>query len=196
MLEIASKSQLRWAFLRAAAISVPLLLALASLSARIGGSADSGWYESLTKPGLTPSPGVFPVAWTLLYLMMGFAIAIIWHARGNERRYRALYLFCGTVLFSLLWSPVFFGLHRPGLALIVIVPLLALLLMTAYVFYRVRKLAGLLIVPTLVWVMFATYLNTEIWRLNPDASTRVVRQHYQPNNTGTQPEQSPGVIPL
>lgn len=196
MLEIASKSQLRWAFLRAAAIFVPVLLTLGGMMSQFGKSArDGGWYQALLKPGVTPSPGVFPIAWTLLYIMMGFAITMVWHARGNSHRKLGFILFGIQIVLNYLWSPVFFGTRTPLYGLIIIVALVFAMTATAFVFFRIRKMAGLLMLPCLVWVLFATYLNAQIWRLNPLANTMTVVPAVPGGNPGEAP-QSPGMIPL
>jgi translocator protein len=197
MLEIASRSQLRWAFLRAAAIFVPLLLVLAGMSARIGANARSGgWYDGLIKPALNPPSAAFPIAWTLLYILMGLAVAMVWHAKGNSLRKLALGLFCGQAILNFLWTPAFFGMRQPMYGLIIIILLVVMLIATTYIFYRVRKVAGMLMLPTLVWVLFATYLNFEIWRKNPNAASMAVQQPVAPMSDPGQPQQSPGVIPL
>jgi translocator protein len=196
MLEIASKSQLRWAFLRAAAVFVPLLLAVGGLSAQFGkGAREGGWYDALVKPSINPPEAAFPIAWTILYIMMGFALAIVWHAKGNPLRRLGFTLFGAQIVLNFLWTPAFFGTKTPLYGLIVIALLLVALSATTLVFYRIRKLAGLLMVPCLVWVLFASYLNFQIWRLNPDASTISVTTTAPIDEDGNVPV-SPGVIPL
>jgi translocator protein len=196
MLEIASKSQLRWAFLRASAIFVPLLLTLGGMMSQVGKEArEGGWYDALLKPDITPAKSVFPIAWIILYILMGFAIAMVWHARGNSFRKIGFIAFGTQVFLNLLWTPAFFGTRTPLYGLIVIGFLLIALIATTAIFFRIRKLAGFLMVPCLVWILLATYLNFQIWRLNPMADTLSVSPVAPLPGEGGVP-QSPGVIPL
>lgn len=170
MTELASRQQLWFAYLRWAIVTVPLvvLLGFASASIAPAGSANA-WYAALTKPDLTPPDWVFPVAWTLLYVLMGLAIAVIIHARGARLRSAAILLFVLQLALNLCWSPIFFGLHRLMLAFDVIVAMLALGIATTVVFGRVRGSAAWLMVPYLVWISFAGVLNWRLVELNPNA---------------------------
>ncbi len=190
MLEIASKNQLRWAFLRAAAIFVPLIVMLGNMSGRAG-KANMAWYGSLLKPGITPSGIYFPIAWNILYVLMGFAIAVVWYARGNKWRTLGFILFGIQIALNFAWTPVFFGAQKPGAALAIILALFVMLAATTYYFFKIRRSAGLLMLPCLLWVVFATYLNAQIWRLNRNAPVGVLQ-----SDPATQQRQSPGVVPL
>ncbi len=196
MLEIASKSQLRWAFMRAALIFVPVLLTIGGMTSQIGKSArEGGWYGALVKPALNPPTIAFPIAWTALYIMMGLAIAIVWHARGNKRRKLGFILFGIQIVLNFLWTPAFFGTKNPLYGLIVILALNVALWATTWIFFKIRRTAGLLMLPCLVWVLFATYLNVQIWRKNPLAETMSVAPVAPVEGDGAAPV-SPGVIPL
>lgn len=171
---IASKGQLRMSFLRWAVFTVPLILLLGFASGRaVPSGSDNGWYMALNKPALTPPGIVFPIAWTTLYILLGLAVAVILHARGARGRGLALSLFAVQFLLNLAWTPLFFGLHQVGAALLVIVVMLALAIVTTWLFGRIRPLAAWLMVPYLVWISFAGVLTWSIHRLNPDAETLV-----------------------
>jgi translocator protein len=193
VLEIASKSQLRWAFLRGAAIFVPLILFLGNLSGRVGKSAiQNGWYDALLKPGITPPNIYFPITWGILYLLMGFAIAMVWFAKGNRYRMIGFILFAIQIALNFAWTPAFFGAQSPLYGLLVIGALLIAISATTHIFFKIRFWAGMLMLPCVLWIFFATYLNAQIWRLNPDGVVVTA-----PSTTTTQPtRQSPGLVPL
>jgi benzodiazapine receptor len=122
------------------------------------------WYAGLAKPWFTPPNAVFGPAWTILYVMMAVAAWRI--GTGSPTRVRAIALFVVQLAFNAIWSPVFFGLEAPKLGLAVIVALLVSLAATLIAFWRIDRLAGLLLVPYLVWICYATALNTAIVALN------------------------------
>jgi translocator protein len=172
--EIASKGQLRLAFLRWAAITVPLILLLGFTSARlaVSGSANP-WYAALDKPDLNPPDWVFPVAWTLIYILQGLALAMVIHARGAPLRRPAITLFIVQLIVNLAWSPLFFGAHRVLWALWTIGAMFVLALATTILFGRIRGWAAALMLPYLAWIAFAAFLTWQIHLLNPDAETLV-----------------------
>lgn len=174
MSELASKGQLRMSFVRWALVIVPavLLLGFASGSIVAGGS-DNAWYRALAKPGITPPDWVFPVVWTILYVLIGVALAIVLNARGARGRGLGIALFVAQLAANLVWNPLFFGWHRVPLALAVIVLLFVLALATTLLFARIRAVAAWLMVPYLVWVAFAGVLTWRIHQLNPDADSLV-----------------------
>ncbi len=124
------------------------------------------WYSQLHKPSWTPPSWLFGPAWTLLYAMMATAAWLVWRCDGWRAQRRALGWFLLQWLLNALWTPLFFGLHRTGLALAEILALWAVLAMTLVAFWRVRPLAGWLMLPYLAWVSFAAVLNGAIWWLN------------------------------
>lgn len=165
-------------FLRWAVFTVPLILLLGFASGRaVPAGSENSWYVALQKPALTPPGWVFPVAWTSLYILMGFAVAIILHARGARGRGVALALFAVQFLLNLAWTPLFFGMHQVGAALGVILAMLLLAILTTVLFGRIRPLAAWLMVPYLVWISFAGVLTWRIGQLNPDAETLVPAAH-------------------
>jgi len=161
-------------FLRYALVAVPAILLLGTLSGRASGSGyGNAWFDALEKPSFMPPGWAFPVAWTLLYIALGLALALILHARGARGRGLALALFGAQLLLNFSWSPIFFAAHRVGAALVVILAILALSAASAFLFYRIRRAAGLLLIPYLAWLCFAAALNEEIARLNPNARSLV-----------------------
>lgn len=170
MSEIASTRQLRAALLRWVIVLVPGLVLLGFLSGAASGSvAANPWFAALAKPGLYPPPATFGIVWSLLYMMMGLALAIIITAWGAKGRGLAIGLFAGQFVVNLAWSPLFFGAHRILGALILLGVLDVLVLATVWAFARVRPLAAGLLVPYLAWVLFATLLNWQFWQINPEA---------------------------
>jgi len=125
------------------------------------------WYPTLAKPWFTPPNWLFAPVWTLLYAMMGLAVFLVWR-RGTARAgvRQALVLFGLQLGLNAAWSFAFFGARSPGLGLVVIVGLGAVLTWTVERFFRVRSAAGWLMVPYLVWVGYAVLLNAAIWTLN------------------------------
>ena len=126
-----------------------------------------GWYATLIKPSWNPPSWLFGPVWGLLYVMMAVAAWLVWREGGWKLQRQALGLFLVQWLLNALWTPLFFGLHQPGLAFAEIVALWLLLVMTVALFWRAKKLAGALLLPYLVWVTIAAVLNFTIWRLNP-----------------------------
>jgi translocator protein len=150
----------RWAGL-AAWVALPLL---------VGGGLGSlfrpgAWYEGLEKPAFNPPGWVFGPVWTVLYILMGVAAWLVWERYGDRAR-AALTLFVVQLAFNAAWSALFFGLQSPGIAFAEILILWGLIVATLLAFWRLRRPAGLLLLPYLAWVSFAAVLNFALWRLN------------------------------
>ncbi|MBA2935758.1 tryptophan-rich sensory protein [Sphingomonas sp. CGMCC 1.13654] len=172
MSELASAGQLRMSFLRVALVTVPLILFLGILSGALAGSGfGNPWFASLAKPAAMPPGWVFPVAWTLLYILIGFALAMIVWARGASGRGIAIGLFLVQFALNLAWSPVFFAGHKIGAAFAIILLMIVVTIAAILSFARIRSRAALLMLPYLVWLCFAAYLNHAIEVLNPNAET-------------------------
>jgi translocator protein len=127
------------------------------------------WYLRLDKPPWTPPGWVFGPVWILLYALMGTAAWMVWRERGWSGGALPLALFTAQLVLNALWPWLFFGLHRPGLALADLALLLGVLLPTALAFRRARPAAGALLVPYLLWASFALALNASIWLRNRGA---------------------------
>lgn len=125
------------------------------------------WYRSLSKPGWTPPDWVFPVTWTVLYLLMSISAARIAALPGTGQ---ALALWSLQIALNTLWTPVFFGLRRMFAGLVIIAALWLAVAATTLAFWGHDWLAGLMFLPYLVWVTIATALNASVWRLNPAAT--------------------------
>ena len=125
-----------------------------------------GWYPTLVKPSWTPPRIVFPIAWTILYILMGSAAGLVWRSRQRDRL-GATGRFLIHLACNALWSPVFFGLHWPAGGLVVIFLMLATLVATMIAFFRVSRPAGWLLAPYLLWVGYATTVNIGVVLLNP-----------------------------
>ena len=170
--QIASQSQLRMAFVRRALVLVPLILLLGMVSGWLSNSGyGNPWFDTLRKPAIMPPGWAFGVAWTILYVLMGFALALVASARGARGRRVAIAFFAVQLVLNLAWSPLFFAAHQVSAALALIGILLVVVTMTTWRFWRIRPIAGLLLLPYLAWLIFATMLNFEFMRLNPDAET-------------------------
>lgn len=122
--------------------------------------ADTGWFA---EPWFYPPEYLFGVVWTLLFTLKGIAVYLVVRtgfARPGVRR--ALAIFAGQFALNLLWTPAFFGLRRPDLALLVILSLLVMIVVTIAAFARIDRKAGLLLVPYFAWTLFALILNATI----------------------------------
>jgi tryptophan-rich sensory protein len=168
MTGLASKRQLRSSFLRWALFTVPLVLLLGFLSGQVGSNANSAWFQSLVKPDIFPPPMWFGIVWSILYVLMGIALAMVCSAWGARGRIAAIVAFAVQLAVNLSWSPVFFAMHQIKTALIVIGVLDALVIVTIVLFWRVRRTAALLLLPYFAWIAFATLLNWEFLQANPD----------------------------
>jgi len=139
---------------------------IGALSGLAAGGDFVSFYVALHKPPATPPPAVFGPAWTILYLLMGIAVWLVWREGLTRLTALALGLFAAQLVLNFAWSLIFFGQHRIGAALIEIAVLWLVILATIIAFWRVRPAAGALLLPYLGWVSFASYLNAGIWRLN------------------------------
>jgi benzodiazapine receptor len=126
----------------------------------------SGWYDSLTKPFFTPPAWVFGPVWTLLYLLIAVAAWLVWAGRVRHPVRIPLMIFFAQLVLNILWSALFFGAQRPGWAMVEIIFLWIFILGTVILFWRVHRLAAMLLVPYTMWVSFAVVLNGALWWLN------------------------------
>jgi tryptophan-rich sensory protein len=124
------------------------------------------WYEALAKPSWTPPNWLFGPVWTALYILIAVSAWLVWREVGLSAARLALALFAAQLFLNALWSWLFFGLERPGLALIDILLLEAAIVWMIVTFWPLSRLAGMMLIPYLIWVSFATLLNAAIWRLN------------------------------
>jgi tryptophan-rich sensory protein len=129
------------------------------------------WYRNLAKPSWCPPAWLFGPVWLVLYVSIAVAGWLIWLEAGAEGAAPALAVYALQLVLNGLWSTVFFGLSRPGLAFIEIMGLWISILATIAIFYPIDKIAAFILIPYLVWVTFAALLNLRIWLLNRARST-------------------------
>lgn len=125
------------------------------------------FYGQLVQPDWAPPAGIFGPVWTVLYAMMGISAWLVWCSDGFRPHRHALILFLLQLTLNALWSWIFFAWHRGALALADVLALWFLILATLLSFWRVRPIAGALLIPYLLWVGFASALNYSLWLLNP-----------------------------
>ena len=145
-------------------------LVVSFIAAAIGGAASiqaGPFYADLVRPDWAPPPSIFGPVWTVLYALMGIAAWLVWRVGGFRAARSALTLFLVQLAFNALWSWLFFAWQRGALAFADILLLWVLIVATLIAFWRIRALAGALLVPYLLWVSFAAALNYFVWRLNP-----------------------------
>ena len=127
----------------------------------------STWYAELSRPSFTPPDWTFGVVWPILYVMMGISAFLIWNEGFDKREVKvALGIFGLQLILNGLWTPIFFGLHLIGVALIEIIMMWAAILLTIISFWKISKSAALLLLPYILWVRFAVILNASLFLLN------------------------------
>ncbi len=128
----------------------------------------STWYVSLDKPALVPPDWSFSIVWTLLYLLMGISLYIVWKRGWDQPQIKnAISLFGVQLFLNFLWSYLFFGLRSPEAGIVGIIVLWLSIAASILLFYRISRPAGILLLPYILWVTFAAYLNYSIMILNP-----------------------------
>ena len=145
-------------------ISVSIALGIGGLSAFL--TKDSmPIYSAINRPKLSPPPELFPIVWSILFVLMGIAAALVWCSTGKQLD-TALIFYGAQLVFNFCWSLIFFNFREYFAAFIWLIVLLVLIAVTMLKFFRINKLAGWLLVPYFSWVCFAGYLNFMVWRLN------------------------------
>ncbi|MSR73684.1 MAG: tryptophan-rich sensory protein [Candidatus Pacebacteria bacterium] len=124
------------------------------------------WYPVLVRPALNPPAWIFGPVWTTLFLLMGYALYLVWKDEIRKSKRLAYWAFSIQMVLNALWSIIFFGLHSPGGALFEIIFLWLAILVTIIAFAKISKPAAWLLVPYILWVSFAGYLNYSIYALN------------------------------
>lgn len=143
-----------------------LLFAASAIGAAASREAGS-FYSQLIRPDWGPPPWVFGPVWTVLYALMGISAWLVWREGGFRASCLALSLFLVQLSLNAIWSWLFFVWRLGAWAFVDTVMLWAFILLTAISFWRIRALAGLLLIPYLLWVGFASLLSYSLWRLNP-----------------------------
>ena len=159
---------------KTALFTVPAIVLAGSASGWLSGSGyGNPWFDQLVKPPFMPPGWVFGVAWTILYILIGLSLAMLLHAKGAEKRERALILFGLSLLLNFAWSPVFFGMHKVTIGLSLIAAMIVCTIGLIFALWKIRIGAALLLYPYLGWLMFASALNYKIMELNPEAESLV-----------------------
>lgn len=128
-------------------------------------SAIPTWYATLTKPSISPPNFIFGPVWTMLYALMGISLYLVWTSNVKSKQQALKYFFVQLGL-NAMWSIIFFGLKKPGLAFFEIIALWIAIYLTIKAFKKISKMASYLLYPYLAWVSFASILNLSIWILN------------------------------
>jgi tryptophan-rich sensory protein len=145
-------------------------LAIVFIAAAIGAAASveaSTFYAQLVRPVWAPPASAFGPVWSVLYLLMGVAAWLVWREQGASHRVAALTIFIAQLCANSLWSWLFFAWRNGVLAFAEVLVLLALIVATLAVFWRIRRLAGVLLLPYLAWVCLASALTWSVWQSNP-----------------------------
>lgn len=147
-------------------------LVLSAIVAGLGALASihaADYYSHLVQPAWAPPAWIFGPAWSLLYALMAIAAWLVWRIDGFRAARVALTIFFVQLAANALWSWLFFGWHLGAMAFMDVVLLWLLIIATVFAFWRIRPLAGALLVPYLLWVSFAAALNYAVWQLNLSA---------------------------
>ena len=147
-------------------VAVGLPLALGAIAGMFTAKAVPEWYASLNQPSFNPPNWIFGPVWTLLYILMGISLFLIWQTPPGEARTLAMAVFFVQLLLNFAWSFLFFYFNRIGLALVEIILLWCAILVMVVLFYRIRPWSAYINIPYLLWVTFATILNAAYFRLN------------------------------
>lgn len=168
---LASPAQLRASFMRWALFMVPLILLVGFAAGQLGGP-DTPWFAALVKPAIYPPPAVFGIVWSVLFVLIGLSLATVASAWGAAGRGVALIAFAIHFAVTQSWTLVFFGLQDMFAALMVLGFGIASMLIVLAFFFRVRRAAGLLLLPYFAWLCFAGVLNYQFIVANPDGGPR------------------------
>ena len=148
-------------------LSILICQAAGALGSIFTSSSVSTWYPTLTKPDFTPPGWVIGLVWIILFTLMGISLFVVWQrGTGRTEVKSALFIFAAQLVVNVLWSWAFFGLRSPLFGLEVIAVLWILILLTIVKFWQISRIAALLLIPYILWVSFAAFLNFTIWRLN------------------------------
>jgi benzodiazapine receptor len=123
------------------------------------------WYAALNKPAFNPPSWIFAPVWTFLYILMGISLYLILISKKKNKKL-AIKLFLAQLILNSLWSILFFGAHSLFLAFLEIILLWLTIIAAIYEFRKIEPNAAWLLIPYLIWVTFASYLNFTIWQLN------------------------------
>ncbi|MHB8903956.1 MAG: TspO/MBR family protein [Patescibacteria group bacterium] len=144
---------------------VPLLIG--GLGSLLTTPSIAGWYSNLAKPALNPPNWVFGPVWTILYILMGISVFLVWRNSLDKKGVKStLGIFIFQLFLNFFWSLLFFGIHNPAVAFTEILSLWFAIMALILAAYRISRLAAYLLIPYILWVSFAAYLNYAIWQLS------------------------------
>jgi translocator protein len=146
--------------------SLLITLGVGAIAGFATASSINDWYAFLLKPVFNPPNWIFGPVWTILYILMGISLYLVWRQAPSRHRYNALSLFFIQLFFNFCWSFIFFYFHQVGLALFDMILLWIFIVLTIIFFAKHHKMAAAFLVPYLAWVSFAAILNAAIYRLN------------------------------
>jgi benzodiazapine receptor len=159
------KDHMKWAFIGKLFFSLLLTLGGGMISGSVTRDAVLNWYPSIIKPEGTPPPIAFPIAWTVLYILMAISLTFFWDSKTKNKKLGALFFFI-QLFFNFLWSTLFFYLQNPLMGVIDIFLIILFTILTINQFWRHSKWASVLLMPYLIWISYAFYLNLFIWIYN------------------------------
>jgi translocator protein len=166
IMQLVTRSELRWALVRAMAVITTLVVLFAAVVSKFGAAGRSAWFATLQKPKGMLSPEAFTLWWALIFLLLGLTLAIIWQARGAKQRRWALTALLPLLCLALLWLPLIFGLRQLAIGAIMAVAMIFIASMATYFSFRVRKLAGILMLLVTGWIIFCGYAAVRLWHIN------------------------------
>lgn len=148
-------------------VNIAIPLAIGATGAFFTASSVKTWYVTLSKPSFNPPNTIFAPVWTTLYIIIGIAAYLVWQKRNTIKHFpRTVSIYFIQLILNLMWSFIFFYAHQIGVALFEIVCLLLVVIINAVMFYKINRIAGLLFIPYILWVSFATVLTYNIFILN------------------------------
>ena len=148
------------------ALFVGITLFIGALSALFSRNGMEDFQENVTQPLLSPPMILFPVVWTVLYILMGVGAARVYLEGAKVGKNRCLNLYVVQLVFNFFWSLIFFNARAYGFAFLWLLILLFLVIWMTFCFWKTDKLSGILQIPYILWLLFAAYLNFTIWQLN------------------------------
>lgn len=147
-------------------ISILIPLLLGAIAGGFTSQAVPGWFASLNRPSFSPPNWIFGPVWTILYILLGLSLYLIWKQIPSKERNNAILIFSFQMFLNFIWSFVFFYFNQIGLALIVIIGLWLSIILMINRFYKIKPLAAYLNLPYILWVTFASVLNAGYFILN------------------------------
>ena len=147
-------------------VSVAVPLGLGAIAGMFMAQPAPGWYASLNKPSFNPPNWIFGPVWSVLYLLMGISLFLVWKQGAGKVRNLAISIFLLQLLLNIAWCFIFFYFNRIGLALVIIILLWICIVLMLVLFYKIRPIASFINIPYLLWVTFAAVLNVGYYSLN------------------------------